>query len=289
MMLVAAPFLWAANTVVGRMVHTMVPPVTLNFLRWVLALLILLPLARSIYRRDSGLWKDWRHYAVVGLLGVGLYNALHYFALHTSTPINATLVGASIPVWMLLIGRLFFRARVTRRQMLGAALSIVGVLIVLSRGEWRQLLALRIVPGDIFMILATIVWATYSWLLASHKDSEDVRRTWATFMLAQVTFGLAWSSVFTAGEWMLTDARIHWSWPLVAAIVFVAVGPALMAYRFWGLGVQRVGPNIASFFNNLVPLFAALLSTLFLGELPRLFHLAAFALIVSGIVLSSRD
>jgi drug/metabolite transporter (DMT)-like permease len=288
MMLVVAPLLWAGNSVVGRMVHTLVPPITLNFLRWAIALLILLPLAGSIYRRGSGLWTHWRRYSMVGLLGVGLYNALQYLALQTSTPINATLVGASIPVWMLLIGWLFFDAKVTRRQMIGAVLSIAGVLVVLSRGEWRQLLEMRLVPGDILMILATIAWALYSWLLASHKDPEDIRQNWATFMLAQVTFGLMWSGLFAAGEWAVTDAQIHWGWPLIAALAFVAVGPALVAFRFWGVAVQRVGPSVASFFNNLIPLFAALLSTAFLGELPHTFHFVAFALIVSGIVLSSR-
>ena len=92
----------------------------------------------------------------------------------------------------------------------------------------------------------------------------------------------------TAGEWALTDARIQWGWPLAAALLFVAVGPAVLAYRFWGLGVQHAGPTVAGFFGNLTPLFAAVMSALFLGEAPRLYHAAAFALIVAGIVVSAR-
>ncbi|RYY77476.1 MAG: EamA family transporter, partial [Comamonadaceae bacterium] len=83
-------------------------------------------------------------------------------------------------------------------------------------------------------------------------------------------------------------AHISWGWPLAAAVVFIAIGPAILAYRCWGLGVQRVGPTIAGFFANLTPAFAALFSTLFLGEPPRLFHVVAFLLIVGGIVVSSR-
>lgn len=287
-MLVVPPLLWAGNAIVGRMVNTLVPPITLNFLRWAIALIILLPLAGAIYRPGSGLWSHWRRFAVLGLLGVGLYNAFQYLALQSSTPINVTLVGASMPVWMLLIGWMFFGAKVSRKQMAGAALSIAGVLLVLSRGEWRQLLAMRLVPGDIFMILATIVWSVYSWLLALPKDPESIRRDWAAFLLAQVTFGVAWSGAFAAGEWLAGDARIDWSWTLAAAVLYVAVGPAIVAFRCWGAGVQRVGPSIAAFFSNLTPLFAALMSLAFLGELPHLYHGVAFALIVSGIVLSSR-
>ena len=97
-----------------------------------------------------------------------------------------------------------------------------------------------------------------------------------------------WSGMFTAGEWALTDAHIRWSGPLLAALLFVAIGPAVLAYRCWGLGVQRAGPAVAGFFANLTPLFAALMSTLFLGEMPQMYHLLAFALIVAGIVVSSR-
>ena len=122
--------------VVGRLVNTLVPPITLNFLRWVIAMVILLPLGWSgILRRGSGLWSHWRRFATLGLLGVGLYNALQYLALQSSTPINVTLEPASMPVWMLLIGWLFFDARVSKKQVLGAVLSIAGVLLVLSRGN----------------------------------------------------------------------------------------------------------------------------------------------------------
>lgn len=288
LLLTVPPLLWAGNAVVGRMVHELVPPVTLNFLRWTIALALLLPFAFRVLRRDSGMWQNWRRFAVLGLLGIGLYNALQYLALQSSTPINVTLVAASMPVWMLLIGRLFFHAGVARRQVLGALLSIAGVLLVLSRGDPAQLLAARLVPGDLLMILATIAWSLYSWLLTLPGDPPAIRKDWTAFLLAQVFFGLIWSGVFAAGEWALTPARIHWGWPLAAALLYVAVGPAIIALRCWGAGVQRAGPSIAGFFSNLTPLFAALMSSAFLGELPHLYHGAAFALIVGGIVLSSR-
>jgi len=286
-LLVIPPMLWAGNAIVGRLIHELVPPITLNFIRWALAFLILLPMAARIYRRDSIFWRNWRRYTVLGLLGVGLYNALQYLALQSSTPINVTLVAASMPVWMLIVGSLFFQAKVTRWQIAGALLSIAGVLIVLSRGELAQLLAMRLVPGDVFIIIATIAWSLFSWLL-TRGDDGDLRNHWADFLLAQVSFGVLWSGVFSAAEWSFTKPAIHWSPALVAALVFVAIGPAIIAFRCWGLGVQRAGPNIAAFFSNLTPLFAALMSSAFLGELPHVFHAIAFMCIVGGIILSSR-
>ena len=288
LMLVVPPLLWAGNAVVGRLVNQMVPPITLNLLRWALAFVILLPLSAWVLRPGSGLWSHWRRFALLGLLGVGCYNALQYLALPTSTPLNVTLVASSMPLWMLALGTLFFGARVSRPQLLGALLSMTGVLVVLSRGQWSQLLALRLVTGDVFMLLATVSWAWYSWLLSRRAEPDAIRNDWAAFLMAQVVLGLAWSGLFTAGEWALTDAHIRWSWPLMAALLFVAVGPAVLAYRCWGIGVQRAGPAVAGFFSNLTPLFAALMSAAFLGELPHAYHALAFALIVGGIVVSSR-
>jgi drug/metabolite transporter (DMT)-like permease len=287
LLLTVPPLMWAGNAIVGRMVHEMVPPMTLNLVRWVIALLILLPLAGSVLRPSSALWRSWRRFALLGLLGVGLYNSLQYLALQSSTPINVTLVAAGMPVWMMLIGGLFFGATVRRKQMLGAALSIVGVLLVLSRGDVHQLLALQLVPGDLFMIAATIAWSFYSWMLMTPDEPAEIRRNWAAFLIAQISFGVVWSGLFTTVEWNISQPHIAFSWPLAWAILFVAVGPALIAFRCWGAGVQRAGPTVAGFFSNLTPLFAALMSSVFLGELPHLYHFAAFGLIVGGIVLSS--
>lgn len=288
-LLTVPPLLWAGNAVTGRLVTGLVPPITLNLLRWALAFLILLPLAGWVVRRGSPLWPHWKRFAVLGLLGVGCYNALQYLALKTSTPLNVTLVAASVPIWMLIVGALFFGQRITPRQVLGAVLSIAGVLVVLGRGHWAELAQVRLVPGDFYVLLATLAWAFYSWLLVRPDDPPEIRGDWAAFLMAQMTLGLGWSMLFAAGEWATGDTHIEWGWPLALALAYVAIGPAVIAYRSWGLGVQRVGPTIAGFFSNLTPLFAAVLSAAFLGEPPQPYHALAFVLIVGGIVVSSRQ
>ncbi|MBC5781669.1 DMT family transporter [Ramlibacter sp. USB13] len=288
LLLTLPPLMWAGNAVVGRIVAPLVPPLTLNFLRWAIAFVLLLPFAWRLLGAASPVWDRIGRYTVLGLLGVGCYNALQYLALKTSTPINVTLVAASIPAFMLGLGAAFFGQRITLRQVVGAALSISGVLVVLSRGELSHLAEVRLVPGDLYILLATASWALYSWLLTRPGDPPEVRSDWAGFLMAQLVPGLAWSGLFAAAETVVTTQSITWGLPLVLALAFVATGPAILAYRCWGAGVQRVGPNVAGFFSNLTPLFAAVFSAAFLGEPPHLYHGLAFLLIVGGIVVSSR-
>ncbi len=287
-MLTAAPLMWAGNAVVGRVVHELISPMMLNFVRWLIAFAILLPVGYQILRKNSPLWPHWKRWSIIGLLGIGCYNAFQYLALKTSGPINVTLVASSMPLWMMAFGALFFNARITRPQLLGAVFSIAGVLFVLSHGDWRQLLSLRLVPGDLYMLLSTACWSLYSWLLVRTTEPEGLKSQWAILLVAQMAFGLVWSGLFAGGEWAIGAGHLQLSGTLVAAIAYIVIGPAILAYRFWGTGVQRAGPTMAGFFTNLTPLFAAVLSAAFLGEPPRAYHAIAFTLIVAGIIISSR-
>lgn len=291
LMLTLPPLLWAGNAVVGRLLVGTVPPVQLNALRWWLASALLMPLGWRVLRDPAPLLQRWRYFALLGLLGVGTYNALQYMAVQTSTPLNVTLIAASMPLWMMATGALLFRVPVTRRQGWGAALSLAGVAFVLSRGSWTTFTHIRFVRGDLYMLLAAALWALYSWMLARPPASMTGERrpawTWAEALLAQFLFGVLWASAEAGLEALVTPARVDWSWSVAAALLYVAVGPSLVAYRCWGLGVATVGPAIASFFANLTPVFAALLSAALLGEWPAWYHGLAFALIVAGIVVST--
>lgn len=288
------PLMWAGNAVVGRLMAGQVPPLTLNLMRWALTALILLPFAWRALTPLSRITSRWPYLLTISVLGVGAFNSLQYLALTTSSPINVTLVAASMPVWMLAVGALFFGERPSGRQLAGAALGLLGVATVIGRGSVGTLLAVQFVPGDLFILLATIGWAFYSWLLArppahmqgSARPRADEGWDWAGLLLIQSLFGVAAASLFTAGEQLAGAAPIQWSFGVVLALVYVSLGASIVAYRCWGLGVAAGGPTLAAFFNNLTPLFAALLSTLVLGESPQPFHALAFVLIVVGIAVS---
>jgi drug/metabolite transporter (DMT)-like permease len=298
LLLLVPPLMWAGNAMLGRVLAGTVPPLQLNAMRWALALLVLLPLgwrAVGTPARRAEIRTRWRELALLGGLGVGAYNALQYLALTTSTPINVTLIASSTPLWMMLVGLLFYQERPRRAQWGGAALSALGVLTVLVRGDLAQFADLRLVTGDLWMLLAALSWSFYSWQLARPPPGlSGARRpvwSWSEFLLVQVMFGLVWagSAAGLEAASAVPDAPGPWTEPLFwAALGFLALGPSLAAYRCWGLGVAAVGPATAGFFANLTPLFAALLSTVLLGEPPRLYHAFAFAFVVGGIWLSSR-
>lgn len=292
LLLTLPPLLWAGNAVVGRLLVGTVPPMALSALRWLIALLILLPLGWRLFQRPQDIRQRLPYLALLGFLGVGCFNGLQYLALQTSTPLNVALIISSMPLWMLGMGALFYGEHPTRRQMVGALLSLGGVVLVLSRGQPEVLLALHLLPGDLLMILAIALWAWYSWLLArppAHMRGEARPAWgWAELLLVQVLFGAVWAGAAAGVEAVVHPAPIHWSPWVVAALAYVAIGPSVLAYRFWGMGVATVGPAIAAFFNNLTPVFAALLSAAWLGETPRWYHVAAFALIAAGILVTSR-
>jgi drug/metabolite transporter (DMT)-like permease len=237
-------------------------------------------------------WQRRAHLAALGFFGVAAFHALQYLALTTTTALNATLIAASGPVWMLLIGRVLHAERPQRRQWLGCVLSLLGVLVVVSRGDVQALARVQLVRGDALMLLAVICWAFYSWMLArpvaSMRAPQRPGWDWAEFLVLQVIFGGFFAALLAGFEQVAAPQPILWSPGVVAALLYVAIGPSVIAYWIWGIGVAQVGPAIAGFFNNLTPLFAALLSALLLGELPQTYHVIAFVLVVAGIVISSR-
>ncbi|MGS0755562.1 DMT family transporter [Roseateles sp. GG27B] len=231
-------------------------------------------------------------FALAGFLGIGCYNALQYQALHSSSVLNVTLIAASMPVWMLAVGAALYRVRPTRQQLLGAALSLLGVAFVISRGHLSALAQVQFVIGDLLMLLAIFCWSLYSWLLArppaSMQGSARPAWDWAELLMAQLVFGLLFAGSMAGLEQLVPSVQaIHWGPGLALALIYVAVGPSLIAYRCWGLGVAEAGPAMAAFFGNLTPVFAALMSAAMLGEWPQWYHGIAFLLIGAGIVVSA--
>ena len=285
--LLTATALWAGNAIAGRLLVGSVSPITLSAVRWGLAALLLLPLGWRVFKPESALWQNKKRFLLLGLFGVGSYNVLLYLALQTSTAINVTLIGASMPIWMLFIGAVFYQTKPNLLQLIGAIVSLIGVAIVLTRGELATLLSMQMVTGDLLIMLATILWAFYSWMLSRPGTSTERQWPWADFLMAQVLVGLLWTGFFDGFEIALGHAYLDLNLWTGSLILFVAVGPSLIAYRCWGMGVNGAGPTVAAFFANFIPLFTAILSAAMLGEPPQLFHGVAFALIVAGIWVSS--
>ncbi|PWR20036.1 DMT family transporter [Zavarzinia compransoris] len=290
------PALWAGNVVFARLVIGDIDPLWLNALRWVLALALLLPLGHRVVldrgRRQAWL-AHWRYFIIVGPLGIGAFNGLQYLALRTSTPLNVTLIAASLPLWMMAVGVFPFRSLPRRPEVAGALLSLVGVAVVLSRGDIGALVAIHFVEGDLLMILAVIGWAFYSWLLirppAALAPQGRLPWTWAESLLVQCVFGvpLALAAATGASAAGLTTPLVP-SVGLALVLVFVAVGPSILAYRAWGMAVATAGPGLAALFYNFTPLLAGAMSAVLINEWPKPYHGVALALLIGGVLISMR-
>jgi len=295
-LLMLPPVFWAGNAIVGRLVVGVIPPLAFNFGRWAIAFLILLPFCYRELKDISFCWRSFLRFFVLGFLGIASYNALQYMALVSSSPINVTLVASSIPVFMLLVGRFVYGVHFRLVALMGVLLSVLGVLVVISRGDLFALLALELVVGDLLMLVAALSWTFYSWMLARPDPQlsmvEKIRSHWVAFLAIQIGFGAISSFIFAVIDWWLSlDAwtyKLEWGPTLIAALVYVAIFPGIVAFRAWGLAVQRVGPSFAGVVVNLTPLLAALFSAVFLNEKPELYHGLAFLLIVIGIAVFQR-
>ncbi len=212
------------------------------------------------------------------------YNSLQYLALQTSGAVNATLIGASGPVAGLLIGAAFYQARVTHRQWIGAALSAAGVLWVIARGDLANLLALRFAMGDLIMLVATVLWSFYTWMLRRQRPPLPM----TAFLAVQIGLGALMILPLYLIELAITQRVPEATATNVAALVYVAVLPSIVAYYCWDRGVAHAGAVLPMYFVNLTPVFTALLATFFLAEPIGLYHFVGGALILVGIHLANR-
>jgi drug/metabolite transporter (DMT)-like permease len=283
--LVFPPLLWASNAIVGRMAAGAIPPITLNFLRWVVAIMVLSPFVWRRLRQDWPIARQyWGVLAATGFLSTTTYNALQYLALTTSSPINIALITAAGPIFTLLMGRALFQATISRAAAVGAVVSLVGVAWVLIRGEVQNATRIAFVPGDLFMLLAIALWALYTWLLRG----RPTQMSGYSVLIMQMAWGLLFAVPMVLAELVWGNyAAIDWSPKVYGMITYVALGPALLAYLCYQQAVLRTGSQLPMFFLNLTPVFAAIMSVLLLGEFPELYHLVGLVLIVLGIILAN--
>lgn len=281
-LLLVPPILWAGNALLGRAVVGVLDPLELSFWRWVVALAALLPFtARSLWAHRRVLLAYWPAVAVMGLCSVAAYNTLLYMAMHTTSAINATLMGASMPLLILVLARLWLKEPIRPAQALGILVSACGLLAVVTRGDPGRLLGLVLTPGDGLMLLATLAWAVYSVMLRRYALPVPG----ATLLAAFVIVGLVALTPLYLWHGAPIPAAGGWAWPAVAYAGLLA---SLVAFYFWNRGVAAVGAGTAGQYSYLIPLFTALAAIPLLGEEFHWYHALGGGLIFAGIYLATR-
>lgn len=284
LLLLLPPLFWAGNALLARATAGDLPPVALAFWRWILALVLILPFTgRDLWASRGVLWRHRWPVLGMALTSVAAYNTLLYLAVQTTSAINATLMSTSIPIFVLLLARLWLGDAIRARQSVGMVVSILGLLTVVTRGEPARLASLTLTPGDGLMLVASASWAVYSVML--RRFPIPVRG----FTLLTVFILLGWVMI---APFYLFELSLGYSVNVqattLAVIAYTAVCASLLAYYFWNLGVAAVGAPTAGLFTNLLPLFTAIFGVAFLGETFAWFHALGGALIFAGIGLATK-
>ncbi len=257
----------------------------LAYWRWVLAVLFMLPFAIPELRRHWPLiWKNRRMIVLLGIVGTGFHNMFSYLGLNYTTATNGVMLNSAIPVMIIVLGALFFGQRIKALQIAGVAISLLGVLAILTKGHPETLATLRFNVGDLIVLGSMLLWAIYTLMLKWRPSGIPP----IAFLCVCGIVGVAGMTPVYAWE-LSTGAAITWSWPVVGALLYVGLFPSFIGYIFWNKGVEQVGANVSGLFVHLMPVFGSLLSWLFLDERLFWFHLAGMTLILAGIYLSTRS
>ncbi|NBB17445.1 EamA family transporter [Caulobacter sp. SLTY] len=269
---------WAGNSIAGRALAGVVPPMTLTFWRWVLASLLVAPLAWPHLKRDwPELRRRWKTVILLAVSGVASFGALLYWGLESTTALNSLLMQAAIPPLILFFGFVLLRDRIGVGALVGVALSLAGVLVVISEGRPWDLLHLRLNPGDGIILIGVVLYAGYSLLLRRRPQVHPLSLLLVTFILAALVI-----APFYAHE--LIQGRTFAPTPTaLGGILYVALFPSFLAYLCFNRGVELIGSAPAGQYMHLMPVFGAVLAITLLGEPFHGYHAIGVALIATGI------
>ena len=276
--------LWGSSLVVARAAHEIVPPLAFTFWRWVIAVLVLLPI---VWRKLPGVMptirRSWRGLTLLcGFMVVG--TTFSVIAVNYTTAINASLINGSQPIVTALVAFLVLRERLSLRSGLGVLAAFIGILIMISQGRLQVLLDLAVSSGVLVMLIAVLGWAFYA--VELHRQPEHPSGDLLLFFIACT--GLITVLPFYIVETIFVREFVP-SRNGVAAIVYLSVAATLLAVYLWNLVIRSVGAMQAALFLNLIPVFGAAFAMLFLGESLYAYHLVGAALVFSGLVMAVRD
>jgi drug/metabolite transporter (DMT)-like permease len=282
LLLSGAVLFWAGNSIAGRSLAGVAPPLALTFWRWALAFVLITPFAWRHVRADAPeLRRRWKMVVLLAATGVASFGALLYVGLETTTALNSVLMQAAIPPLIMLFALLALRERTSLIQVAGVTLSLAGVLAVIAEGQPRNLLRLHLNPGDGYVLVGVVLYAVYSLLLRFKPGVHPMSLLWATFLASAVLLApfYAWESL--SGRVFSPTA------PALAGLAYVVVFPSFLAYLCFNRGVELFGAARASQFMHLMPVFGAILAVALLGEAFRSYHLAGVLLIGAGIAVAN--
>ena len=285
LLLTLSTLFWAGNFIVGKFATLFeIPPLTLNVLRWFSVWLILMPFTyKEIYNNLSYIKKKWLVISFMGLITISTFNSVVYFALNHTQVINAVLVLAAIPAATIVFSSFMNIEKTNIFQLLGLFLSIIGIGSIISNGNIQKIISLNFNKGDVWMLVCVITWSLYSTLL----KKKEFKFSQFTLIQLMVSAGL----IFLIPQMFYEKSiglEVNFNKAFFIILFYVVVFPAIAAYYCWQKGVEIIGPNRASMFIQLMPLFSAVMAIIIFKEKFELYHFVGAIFIVSGIYLSNK-
>ena len=276
---------WSGNFIVGKFATLFeIPPLTLNTFRWISVWLILIPFTyKEIYNNLAYIKKNFFVISFMGVITISTFNSVVYFALNYTQVINAVLVLAIIPAVTIVLSSLMKIEKTNVFQIFGLILSIIGVGSIISNGDIQRVISLSFNNGDLWMLVCVLSWALYSTLLKKNKLKLS------QFSLIQIMVSVG--VLFLIPQYFYEQSiglEVNLNKAFFLILFYVVVFPALAAYYCWQKGVEIIGPNRATMFIQLMPLFSAIMAIIIFNEKFELYHFAGAAFIVSGIYLSNK-
>ena len=283
LLLIVTTLIWGSNAVAARLAVGHVSPMMLTTARWSIACMALWLVAREqVALHLPALRGRWTYLALMGVSGFTAFNALFYAAAHHTTAVNLALIQGIIPVLVLLGGVLFLRFRVTPLQMLGVVITLAGVAIVASRGSWAVMAALDFNLGDVWILLASLLYAGYTLGLRARPPVPPL-----VFFSAVAGVAALASLPLLAAE--VLTGRFFWPTPLGwLIVVYVGLLPSFISQVFFIRAVELIGPARASVFLNLNPVFGPALAVIVLAEPVGAYHAVALVMVLGGIWIAER-
>ena len=274
---------WAGNAIVGRLAAGHIPPVTLSFLRWSFAFLIILPFAWKHLLRDwSAIRANFGIMVVLSITGIGAFNTMQYWALEHTKALNTLLLQSAAPLFVAIWSLVLLGIHLTLAQAIGIVLSLCGVLMILLHGDLTTLKNIAFNRGDLIFLVALLMFGLYSVL--SLKRPEIHGLSFVGF-----TFGCGAAALIPLFIWeFFARPPIEFDRANLLTLFYVAVFPSTVAYLCFNRGVQLIGANRAAPFFHAIPVFGVVMAFIFLGERPQWFDITGFALVLTGVFVASR-
>ena len=283
-LLVASSLFWSGNFFTGKVAFLYdLNPFKLSFLRWSLAFFLLFPFTyRKIIEDFEKYKKNFPYILITSILGVTIFNSFTYLSLQSSMVINSSIMASITPLLIILFSWLIFKTPTYLMQFFGIILSIFGVLLIISKANYINLINLNFTTGDLWMLAAVFSWGLYSVLL---KKIDNTLSQLATLEV-MIFFGLIFIFPFYIME-SLHNSYLPKDMNEVLMISYVAIFASITSFFAWNKGVSILGANKASLFLHLIPVFSSMWAIIFLGEKFSFFHLLGTVFIILGIILSN--